>query len=280
MFRHIVKSLFFVACFLFGQSAQPFPPLELVTIPTAGTLPKGSYTLETLLMKDGGLQPKLLIGMSENFSIGLSYGVQDFISEKKPSINKPMPEIQIKYRLYTETTSMPAIVVGLDTQGKGRFISRENIQGMSDFQRYEQKAWGIYIVASKNWIFLGNLGLHVGVNKNSWESDPYQTNRVKNIFKDQDINLFLGIDKEINRSFSILLEYDSAINDYEPSIGYSLFGKGKGYLNAGLKWSLSDNVMLEIDFNDISKNYINNDLMYGQKEYLNRELKIIYFEQF
>ena len=279
-----MKSLnfFIIFCFsiIFSQNNQPFAPLDLVTIPTSGTLPKGSFTIETLLVKDGGLVPKLSIGITENFYIGLSYGVQDFISEKKMSTNKPMPELQLKYRIFSETTRMPAIVVGLDTQGKGRFIQRANIQGYSDFQRYEQKAWGLYLVASKNWDFIGNFGFHVGINKNTWESDPYQTNNEKNIFTDEDINLFLGFDKEINRSFSFLMEYDSAINDYEPSIGYNLFGRGKGYLNAGIRLSISENMMIEIDFNDIKKNYINDDMMDGNMEYANRELKIIYFEKF
>ena len=264
----------------FSQEDQPFPPLELITAPTSGTLPKGSFTLEALLMKDGGILPKLSVGISDNFCIGLSYGFQDFISEKKPSVNKPMPEIQVKYRLYSETTTFPAIVIGLDTQGKGRYIVRENILGFSNFQRYEQKAWGVYLVASKNWNLLGNLGLHIGLNKNTWESDPYLTSSQENIFKDKDLNLFFGFDKEINRSFSLLLEYDTAINDYQPDIGLDLFGKGKGYLNAGVRWSIAKNMMIEIDFNDISKNYINNDLMNGEKEYSNRELKIIYFEKF
>ena len=278
-FKFFICTIFFVSI-IFSQDEQPFAPLELITAPTSGTLPKGSFTLEALLMKDGGILPKLSVGISDNFYIGLSYGFQDFISEKEPAVNKPMPEVQIKYREYSETTSIPAIVIGLDTQGKGRYMKRENISGFSDFQRYEQKAWGIYIVASKNWDLLGNLGLHVGLNKNTWESDPYKTNDNENIFKDKDLNLFLGIDKEINRSFSFLLEYDAAINDYNPNIGYNLFGKGKGYLNAGIRWSIAKNMMIEIDFNDISKNYINNELMDGEEEYSNRELKIIYFEKF
>ena len=279
LFKIFICAIFFVSI-IFTQEDQPFAPLELITAPTSGTLPKGSFTLEALLMKDGGILPKISVGISDNFCIGLSYGFQDFISEKEPAVNKSMPEVQVKYRIYSETTSIPAIVIGLDTQGKGRYIKRENILGLSNFERYEQKAWGIYIVASKNWELLGNLGLHIGLNKNTWESDPYETNDKENIFKDKDLNLFLGIDKEINRSFSFLLEYDAAINDYNPDIGYNLFGKGKGYLNAGVRWSIAENMMIEIDFNDISKNYINNELMNGEKEYSNRELKIIYFEKF
>ena len=275
-------NIFIFLTLIFSQVEQPYPPLDLVTIPTSGTLPKGSFTLESLLIKDGGIVSKLSVGITDNFYIGLSYGIQDFISEEKLDFNKPMPEIQIKYRIYEESETVPAVVLGLDTQGKGRFLNRyedgDNV--VANFQRYEQKAWGWYIVASKNWTLLGNLGLHVGLNKNTWETDPVENEDPSVIFKDKDLNLFFGIDKEINRSFSVLLEYDTALNDNDPEIGYNLFGRGKGYLNAGVRWIVGKNIMLEIDFNDISKNYIHNEMMDNEKEYSNRELKIIYFENF
>ena len=109
---------------IYSQSEQPYPPLDLVTIPTGGTLPKGSYTLEALLMNDGGILSKISVGISDNFCMGLSYGLQDFISEKEPSINKSMPEIQIKYRIYEESEAMPAIALGMNTQGKGRYVDK------------------------------------------------------------------------------------------------------------------------------------------------------------
>tara|TARA_B100000959_G_C14879725_1_gene581989 strand:- start:44 stop:919 length:876 start_codon:yes stop_codon:yes gene_type:complete len=283
-FIKISLSFLFVLTILFSQIEQPYPPLDLVSIPTSGTLPKGSFTLEALLINGGGVLPKLSIGITDHFFIGLSYGIQDFISEKKPTINKPTPEIQIRYRLYEETQSFPAIVIGLDTQGKGRFLSElyEGGTYYHNFDRYEQKAVGAYIVCSKNWNFGGNLGLHIGFNKNTWESDPYSYNNESNtVFRDKDLNFFFGIDKEINRSFSFLLEYDAAMNDnFKISDGFNLFGKGKGYLNLGLRWTVAENLMLEIDFKDISKNYVSQNDMDGEKEYSSRELKIIYFEKF
>ena len=196
---YIFSLIFCASSLIFSQDEQPYPPLDLVTIPTSGTLPKGSFTLESLLMKDGGILPKLSVGITDNFYIGLSYGVQDFVGDKQMSVNKATPEVQIKYRLYSETETIPAIVVGLDTQGKGRFLDKEELSldnSYSEYQRYEQKAWGVYFVASKNWNLFGNLGLHVGVNKNSWESDPYQYSG-ETIFKDKDLNLFFGIDTTI-----------------------------------------------------------------------------------
>ena len=104
----ISLTLFISISTIFCQKEQPYPPLDLVSIPTSGTLPKGSFTLETLLTNGGGVLPKLSIGITNNFFIGLSFGIQDFISEREPTFNKPTPEIQIRYRLYDETQQLPA----------------------------------------------------------------------------------------------------------------------------------------------------------------------------
>ena len=55
----------------FSQSEQPYPPLELVSIPTAGTLPKGTYTYETILTKNGSVMPRLAIGLTPSLTLGI-----------------------------------------------------------------------------------------------------------------------------------------------------------------------------------------------------------------
>ena len=120
----------------------------------------------------------------------------------------------------------------------------------------------MYIVFSKNWNFLGNLGMHVGINKNLSENDD----------GDNDPNVFFGFDKELNRSFSFLVEYDAALNDDDHILHDITFGRGKGYLNAGIRWAISSNLMLEINLNDINQN--------TEAEYTNREIKIMYSESF
>jgi hypothetical protein len=211
--------------------------------------------------------PRLSVGFTDNFSFGVSFGVQNLIGENKPSFNKTTPEVQIKYRVFDESEKMPALVYGLDTQGRGNYTDtlitpRDTLT----LNRYDQKAWGIYMVMSKNWNLLGNLGLHVGINKSLSENND----------SDQDINFFFGIDKELNRSFSLLVEYDAALNDNLGEGDYALnditFGKGKGYLNAGIRWAMSPNLMLEINFNDINQN--------TNSEYTNREIKVMYSESF
>ena len=270
--RTFLTLLTFLCNIGWSQIEQPYPPLNLVSIPTAGTLPRGSFTLESLLITDGGMVPRLSVGFTDNFSFGVSFGVQNLIGGNKPSINKTTPEVQIKYRIFDESEKMPALVYGLDTQGRGLYHAVDSISthGISEstvtLNRYDQKAWGMYMVMSKNWNFLGNLGLHAGISKSLSENDD----------GDKDINVFFGIDKELNRSFSLLVEYDAALNDNLGGGDYALnditFGKGKGYLNAGIRWAMSPNLMLEINFNDINQN--------TNSEYTNREIKVMYSESF
>ena len=278
MRRLIVRTLLLLLPILYNlclaQVEQPYPPLNLVSIPTAGTLPRGSFTLESLIIKNGGIVPRLSVGFNNNFTIGVSYGVQNLIGDTKPSINKTTPEVQIKYRIFDESEKMPALVYGLDTQGRGMFHKQDSIlsiSGKSDstrtLNRYDQKAWGMYIVFSKNWNLMGNLGMHAGISKSLSENDD----------GDKDLNVFFGFDKELNRSFSLLVEYDAALNDNLTEDDYGAikkitFGRGKGYLNAGVRWAISSNLMLEINFNDINQN--------TEAEYTNREIKVMYSESF
>ena len=266
--RTFLTLLTFLCNIGWSQIEQPYPPLNLVSIPTAGTLPRGSFTLESLLITDGGMVPRLSVGFTDNFSFGVSFGVQNLIGGNKPSINKTTPEVQIKYRIFDESEKMPALVYGLDTQGRGLYHAVDSIftQGIFDdstvtLNRYDQKAWGMYMVMSKNWNFLGNLGLHAGISKSLSENDD----------GDKDPNVFFGFDKELNRSFSFLVEYDAALNDDDHTLN-DTFGRGKGYLNAGIRWAMSPNLMLEINFNDINQN--------TDAEYTNREVKVMYSESF
>ena len=82
----------------FSQVNHPYPPLDLVSIPTSGTLPKGTFTIETLLTKNGGMVPKLLVGLNDNFSIGMSF-VYKILLER---INLKVINKLLKFKLSIE----------------------------------------------------------------------------------------------------------------------------------------------------------------------------------
>ena len=179
---------------------------------------------------------------------------------------------------------MPAIALGLETQGRGDFQEKEvrdtvTVDGITNidittYERYEIKAIGLYIVASKNWNFMGNFGSHLGLSKNFLEADDI----------DDDINLFFGVDKDLGADFSMFLEFNAALDDngykdQRADLEGLTIGKGSGYLNAGLRWQVAPSFYMEIDFNDI---LINKDKVTNEVEVTNisRELKVVFNEYF
>lgn len=264
---------------LWGQGV---PPAILGTIPTAGTLQRGEYEVEILMQTGGGILGRLGVGFSDRFSLGMSYGVNEFIGDAKPSLNRLMPEAQLKYRFLDESYSLPAMALGVDTQGRGKFweaeIDIDSITGdpQLTMARYDVKAIGVYLVVSKNWQVLGNFGSHLGVSKNFLEEDK----------TDDDFNLFFGFDKELSPTTLAFVEFNFALDDnhtddyvagdpavFKESLSKLTVGQGMGYLNAGLRFTVSPNLHIEIDFNDIIHNK-------GQVKYFSRELKIVYMDFF
>ena len=285
MFKHKCVGLTVAGLLLAGGlGGQNPPPANLVTIPTAGSMQRGSYEIEMLMQTGGGVLARLGVGITDQFSLGMSYGIQQFISDQRPSINRTMPEAQLKYRLFAEGYKMPAIALGLDTQGRGDFqekVVRDTVTvdgitniDITTYERYEIKAIGLYIVASKNWNVLGNFGSHLGFSKNLLEADDI----------DDDFNLFFGIDKDLTADFSMFLEFNAALDDngykdQRADLKGLTIGKGRGYLNAGLRWQVAPSFYMEIDFNDI---LINKDKTTGEVEVTNisRELKVVFNEYF
>ncbi len=221
----------------------------LIDLPTAGMLERGSFDVKLRLFGNGGLLGGVAVGITPNFMIGLSYGGERIIGQGDVNWN-PQPGIQAKLRIINETFATPAVVIGFDSQGYGPYND--------DFNRYAIKSRGFYAVASKNYGFLFNLGIHGGLNY-SLENDD----------DDKDINIFLGADLSFNREFRFMLEYDLARNDNR-DIG---FGSGDGYLNAGAQWIFADRFVLQFNWKNILEN--------GPDGIgTNREIKITYFEFF
>ena len=270
MYKFFYKNIIiFLFTFSLSQSSHPYPPLSLITIPTSGVLPVGTYSIEGLLIDEGGIVPRLSIGITDNLTLGISWGIHNLIGDKKISFNKDYPEYHFKYRILNEDLMRPALVLGFDSQGRGEFRDIINVQTQEQFSRYEHKSFGYYLVVSKNYDFMGNLGLHIGLNKSLESEDG-----------DDDFNIFFGIDKEINNSISFMLEYDAMLNDNNNEYDYEditldniSLGNGIGYLNAGFRWIIVDNILVELNFNDINRNQ-------NISETAHREFKILYSKKF
>ena len=68
-------------------------------------------------------------------------------------------------------------------------------------------------------------------------------------YGDNFVNLMVGLEKTVGSQVSFILEYNFALNDNNGD-----FGGGKGYLNAGLRWSVGSGFTLEFDLRDLLQN--------------------------
>ena len=250
-----IRYYFLFLSFVLNAQSYP-PPSSLITLPTAGTLQRGSFALEMRIQKFGGLTSSISVGLTDRFQLGISYGSANLIGDDS-LIWYPKPETNLKYLLIDESETSPGISLGIDTQGLGKFNSVDSLM------RYDTKALGLFAVASKNWVTpLGNLGWHFGSNYNFVETND----------NDKDVNFFMGFDIEFNPELSIMLEYNAALNENNMTSKNIAISRG-GYLNAGIRWTFVERLHIEIDFNN---------LMFDKKkvDYFNREIKITNIEYF
>ncbi|MFZ1517491.1 MAG: hypothetical protein WAU11_01875 [Ignavibacteriaceae bacterium] len=214
-----------------GEKAK-YEYRQLIDMPTAGIMERGSVGLTTELLPFGTLIAKVEAGIFDNISIGLSYGGSNIVGSGKPDWYPFPPGVNFRFRVMDETVLIPALTLGFDTQGKGQYFKDE--------KRFGIKAPGIFAAASKNFAMLGYLSLHGTVNYSVLED------------KDGDnfVNLMIGAEKTLGSSFSFLIEYNFAFNDNSTNE----FGDGKGYLNLGVRWSVAPGVTAGFDLRDLLEN--------------------------
>lgn len=244
MFRNVITSKFLSWLILCGMavfgptgeifasagSASKNEPRFLIDVPTAGMIGKGNLVMDLEFYQEGGVLCGLNVGVFDRLSLGISYGGSRLIGNRPPVMNE-LPGVNVKVRIIEESLLLPAIAVGFDTQGKEGYNRTLN--------RYAIKSPGFYAVVSKNYSFVGDLSFHGGVNYSLERADG-----------DKDPNVFLGLEKTIGPVISLLLEYNIATNDNNSQE----FGRGNGYLNAGLKWTFGGKLTLGVSFKDILKN--------------------------
>jgi hypothetical protein len=217
-------------------------PLRIVDLPTAGLYPKGVYGFEMDLYSDGGLLVGVGVGIAGFASFGISYGGIEFIGSGNPEMN-PRPEVNIRLRVLEEDVALPAVAVGFDSQGYGRYyVDRDSVGE----ERYLMKSRGLYAVASKNWEVVGPLSLHGGMSysfENTVDDDP---------------TVYVGLIKGFGDMAEFAVEYDLASNDNKVSPDSGMTeesGKivqGRGILNASVSWSVKENLSLAFKVRDIA----------------------------
>ncbi|HEX9971821.1 MAG TPA: hypothetical protein VGD14_07105 [bacterium] len=249
-------------------------PITLIDIPTANILSRidfvetGSFfnkkKVQVLireiefglrLYNDGGVLGSVTAGLMEKLMFGISYGGRNLLGQGEALVNDS-PGINLRYVVYPESGNTPGFALGFDSQGYGLYFS--------SLRRYQIKSKGVYVTASKNLDVTrdSGIGLHGGINYSLENKD-----------NDKDLNFFCGAILRVEKNLIILWEYDFATNDNENKA----LGSGKGYMNAAIKAFISKRFAIEFDIKNLLKN--NKTIEGVLIPALNRELKILYYEQ-
>jgi hypothetical protein len=210
--------------------------------PTAWARPRGEYAGSI------GVGPFVVrgeIGILDYLTAGISYGGVDVFGSAAPTMN-PRPGFQAKFRITNGGPIMPAVAVGYDDQGHGRYYDfdpyverRERKQ--VHYDRYQFKAKGFYAALSQEVELLGALGMHVGVSYNVVED-----------VDDNDVDVFAALEKGLGPHLMLLGAYDMGLNDDESKS----LGMGRGYLDAGVRWRVTDNFNLEFWATNLLENQV------------------------
>ena len=225
--------------------------IRLIDSPTAGLVDKGRFGIDLRFFPNGGVSTRLHAGVLSRLTVGLSFGGEQIIGDQDIDWY-PRVEAGVKYRLIEENTTWPALVLGYDTQGYGTHRN----------DRYQIKSKGFLVVLSKNYISpLGQFGLHGGLNLTRENRD------------DGNLSGWLGIDNAISSQLALVAEYDLALNDN----ARDALGSGKGYLNAGGRWSVGPQLTVGFYLKDMLGNAGENK---GKWSTMSRELTVLYAEDF
>ncbi len=242
-----------------AQVMAPTPSRVLVDVPTAGLVPEASFETQLRTYPGGGVMARADVGLLSWLSLGGAYGGMQVIGDGRPDWY-PQPAFALKIRVLQEDFVVPALAVGIDTEGSGHYNE--------ELQRFQYKSKGIYAVLSKNYAWYGDFSVHGGLNRSLEEGD------------DENLTPFLGLEKSVGSAVGLALEYDLALNDNRDD---GIYGRGRGYLNFGLNWSLASGIGMRFSIRDMLKNSEKPDPLFSDvivDEGWGREFTISYMESF
>jgi hypothetical protein len=218
------------------------PLLQLVDTPTAAILEQGDYQLFAKIYRHDGFIGGASVGLIPHFMFGFSFGGEDVVGNQEV-IWHPGAAFEAKYQVLQSQNTRPALSLGFSSQGHGAYHK--------NWERYDLKSKGFYLVADKENVFSPHLTAHAGVNRSMEVEDG-----------DKDVNAFLGADYMLNDAVRFVADYDFAFNDNgskTDNAGAAVNGAGKGYLNMGALLNLTTKVQLKVFLYDLLNNSPNLD---------------------
>lgn len=210
--------------------------MYLIDQPDIVFLNHGDYAAQLRFGPVGEIIGYAHIGLWDRFSFGMSYGASNLIGAGNPEFYR-QPGIQVKVLLIEQNLMIPAIILGFDNQGYGKY----------DSSSYDIMAKGFYLQIGETFEYPGleitpNLGINYCIE---------QENR---------FDMFAGIRFGIGSTNIII--------DYSPNL-FDDRDKNKGYLNTGIRLVFYEQLFFEFALRDLLDNS-------NKAQQLNRMIKIGY----
>ncbi|MDA3793345.1 MAG: hypothetical protein PF545_06835 [Elusimicrobia bacterium] len=150
--------IFYIVTALTGLISSPALSLEgdveIIDTPTAESVGFGSYDLSFRLYDRGSIMARLLYGIiMKDLTLGLSFDAENVVGAGEVKAHRPY--LYIKLPLYTGGYKWPAVSVGFDEQGLGRYDDTDKI--------YQFNPMGFFMVMTKTGMGPG-LNMGAGIN--------------------------------------------------------------------------------------------------------------------
>jgi len=210
--------------------------LNIVENPTAALLGTGEARITQKIYKDNGMIFGIDVGLLDAFQFGVGYGAEHIVGDQEPNWHK-YPVVSARFRIIDEVFTLPALAIGIDTQGHGAYHVKE--------KRFDIKSKGAYFVVSKNYEMFGLLGFDIGAN--------YSFEKTKG---DEDFDIFGGMYKTLGSALIVFAEFTAGLNDTNGKNRTDdiITGRGRTYLNAALQWNINEQFSIKFLTHDIFKN--------------------------
>jgi hypothetical protein len=213
-----------------GDGAS-YESIYIIDQATAGVLRKGDFSIYTQTYPQGGVMVALSAAPFTNFNMGFSYSGTNIVGMGSVDWQN-IPGIQLKLRLFDERVSLPAILIGVNTQGRESYLKGS--------ERFMTNSAGIYLALSKNYIWaLGNIAFHGGIN---YSFDPPSDNRSP--------NFYVGMEQSLGSKGSLNVEFNPTMDEYNTEVMNK-----KGMLNLSIRWSIYNGITVELQARDVLEHY-------------------------
>ncbi|MBI5324598.1 MAG: hypothetical protein HZB41_04900 [Ignavibacteriae bacterium] len=209
-----------------GEKAR-YESQYIVNMPNAGLVPKSSFSFNANIFENSGVLMVLNTSPFSSFNLGLSYGGSNILGNQEITWQN-LPGIQVRIRLFDESISLPAIMIGFISQGSGVYLSQ--------LKRFQNMSAGFFLSGSKFYKWkIGSIGFHGGIN---YSIEPS--------FSDRNPNFYCGIEQFIGNRGSINVEYNANL-DEKPNM---VIDK-RGLLNLSLRYGFTQNMTIDFQFIDL-----------------------------